>query len=95
MPLAVIAGSGAPLLAAVYFDRVGDYDGAFIALGVLWLVAAGMLLAARPPELPPRLAKVTTRPERLTAAAMPHGRGGPPSEREQLDPAAPGPGDEA
>ena len=50
MPLAVIAGSGAPLLAAVYFDRVGDYDGAFIALGVLWLVAAGMLLAARPPE---------------------------------------------
>ena len=48
-----------------------------------------------PPELPPRLAKVTTRPERLTAAAMPHGRGGPPSEREQLDPAAPGPGDEA
>ena len=35
MPFSLVIGAGAPLLASVYFDRVGNYDGAFLTVAVI------------------------------------------------------------
>jgi OFA family oxalate/formate antiporter-like MFS transporter len=42
MPVALILQAGGPLAASIYFDRVGDYNGAF--LGVAALSAAAVVL---------------------------------------------------
>ncbi len=51
MPLTLFFGAGGPLLVQVYFDRVGNYDGAFYAVGVAWLLAAGLVLLIRAPKI--------------------------------------------
>ncbi len=52
LPLSLVFSGSAPLLASLYFDRVGDYDGAFIALAIIWSSAAGVILFARQPRHP-------------------------------------------
>ena len=50
LPFSLILGAGAPLAASYYFDYVGDYDGAFLAIAGLTLLAAVLLLLISPPE---------------------------------------------
>jgi hypothetical protein len=52
MPFSLFLGAGGPLAVSFYFDLVGNYDGAFFAVGVLWLVAASLVLAVRKPLKP-------------------------------------------
>ena len=52
MPFSLFLGAGGPLLAAAYFDRVGSYDGAFLAVAVFALVAVFLLSLARKPGRP-------------------------------------------
>lgn len=58
MPFSLLIGAGAPYVTSLYFDRVGNYDGAFIATGLLWFVAAGIVLMVRRPVRPARRAGV-------------------------------------
>ncbi len=50
MPFSLILGAGAPLLVSLYFDRVGDYHGALLAVAALNLASAAMLLTIRDPR---------------------------------------------
>lgn len=52
MPFSLIIGAGAPLAVASYFDKVGNYDGAFYAISALWMVAAVLVLLVRKPIKP-------------------------------------------
>lgn len=52
MPFTFAIGAGAPLAVAAYFDRVGNYDGAFYAISALWVVAAVLILIVRRPVKP-------------------------------------------
>jgi sugar phosphate permease len=52
LPFSLAIGAGGPLLASVYFDRVGNYDGAFLAVGALSLLASGLVLLVRRPARP-------------------------------------------
>ena len=56
MPFALFLGAGGPFVVSLYFDVVGNYDGAFFAVGVLWLVAAVLVLFVRKPARPERAA---------------------------------------
>lgn len=49
MPFSLVIGAGAPLLASLYFDRVGNYDGAFLTVAVMNLTSAVLLLFVRRP----------------------------------------------
>ncbi len=49
LPFSLILGAGAPLLVSFYFDTVGDYNGAFLAVAALNVTAAVMLLLIRKP----------------------------------------------
>ena len=63
LPISVIFGGAAPVLAGLYFDRVGDYRGAFFALALSLLVSAALMaLARRPP--PKRAAPAPARQPR-------------------------------
>ncbi|HEX6031929.1 MAG TPA: MFS transporter [Tepidiformaceae bacterium] len=44
LPFSLILGAGAPLLASIYFDEVGNYDGAFFAVAALNMLSAILLL---------------------------------------------------
>jgi OFA family oxalate/formate antiporter-like MFS transporter len=50
MPLSLVIGAGAPLAVASYFDRVGNYDGAFYAISALWAIAAALVMLVRHPR---------------------------------------------
>ncbi len=50
MPLSIVIGAGAPLAVASYFDRVGNYDGAFYAISALWAIAAVLVMLVRQPR---------------------------------------------
>ena len=51
MPFALFLSASGPLLTALYFDRVGNYDGAFLAVAAFALVAVVLLsLASKPPR---------------------------------------------
>lgn len=51
MPLALLVGAGGPVATTIYFDQVGNYDGAFITLALLGVVGAlCMALAKKPPQ---------------------------------------------
>ncbi|MDA1004097.1 MAG: MFS transporter, partial [Chloroflexi bacterium] len=54
MPFSLALGAGGPLAVSYYFDIVGNYDGAFFAIGGLWGLAAVLVLLVRRPRLPPR-----------------------------------------
>ncbi|MEX2373750.1 MAG: MFS transporter [Dehalococcoidia bacterium] len=45
LPFSLLLGASAPLLASVYFDRVGNYDGAFLAVAAAGLLAVVLILA--------------------------------------------------
>ena len=60
MPFSLLIGAGAPYLTSLYFDRVGNYDGAFIATGLLWFAAAGIVLMVRRPVRPGQRAPVAS-----------------------------------
>jgi len=49
MPMALGMGATAPVATAFYFDRVGNYDGAFLAVAGCGLLAVALILLARPP----------------------------------------------
>jgi len=51
MPLTLFFGAGGPLIVQLYFDRVGDYDGAFFAVGASWVLAAGLVMLVRKPKV--------------------------------------------
>ncbi|MFQ5380494.1 MAG: MFS transporter [Dehalococcoidia bacterium] len=55
LPFALLLGAGAPLLASYYFDKVGNYHGAFLAIAALNGASALMLLFIPRPSrrLPP------------------------------------------
>lgn len=52
MPFALFLSASAPLLTALYFDRVGNYDGAFLAVAFLALVAVVLISMAHKPSRP-------------------------------------------
>lgn len=54
MPFSLFLGAGGPLAVSYYFDIVGNYDGAFYAIGALWVLAAVLVLLVRRPQLPRR-----------------------------------------
>ncbi len=45
MPFALILGAGGPLAVAHYYDIVGNYDGAFLAVGAMSILGGAMILA--------------------------------------------------
>jgi sugar phosphate permease len=49
LPFSLLIGAGAPLLASYYFDRVGNYDGAFLTIAAMNATAAVLLLFVRRP----------------------------------------------
>jgi len=49
MPFSIALGASAPLAVSFYFDIVGNYDGAFLTIAVLLVLAAVMILLVRPP----------------------------------------------
>jgi nitrate/nitrite transporter NarK len=55
LPFALFLGAGGPLAVQIYYDNVGNYDGAFYAVGALWLLAAVLVLMVRKPQLPQRI----------------------------------------
>ncbi len=54
LPLALTLTAGGPLAASYYFDVVGNYYGAFIAVAALATIASVMILLVRKPRLPSR-----------------------------------------
>jgi MFS transporter, OFA family, oxalate/formate antiporter len=51
LPFSLLVGAGAPQIAAVYYDRVGNYDGAFLTIAALCFVAAVLILQVRKREM--------------------------------------------
>jgi sugar phosphate permease len=73
MPIALGMSGSSPLLTSLYFDQVGDYNGAFLFVAFLAVVASGLILLARRPERPgPPPAPVDAR-EAGPVAATPGG----------------------
>jgi cyanate permease len=54
LPLALLLSASAPILTTLYFDRVGNYDGALLTVALLNVLAAGLLLCVRKPTRPAR-----------------------------------------
>jgi MFS family permease len=52
MPFSLVLGAGGPLAVSFYFDVVGNYDGAFFAIGAMWALAAVLVLLVRRPRKP-------------------------------------------
>lgn len=44
LPFALVLGAGSPLLVSIYFDHVGNYNGAILTVAALNITAAAMLL---------------------------------------------------
>ncbi len=60
LPLSLVVSASAPVVTALYFDRIGNYDGAFFAIAAFAVVATVLILLARKP----------TRPNAAPAAAL-------------------------
>lgn len=57
LPFSLIVGASAPYITTLYFDRVGNYDGAFLAIaGFAFLATILILLARKPSRVDSRLA---------------------------------------
>ena len=56
LPVSLAMGGAGPLMTALYFDAVGDYNGVFLAVGINWVLASLLILAVRRPGPPPRIA---------------------------------------
>ena len=53
--LALFLGAGGPQAVQIYYDKVGNYDGALYVVGGLWVLAAVLVLLVRKPKPPQRL----------------------------------------
>jgi MFS family permease len=62
LPFSLFLGAGGPLAVAFYFDRVGNYDGAFIGLATMWALAAWLVLLVRRPAVSGQRPDDTPRP---------------------------------
>ncbi|MDA0351724.1 MAG: MFS transporter [Chloroflexi bacterium] len=62
MPFALFLSASSPLLTAVYFDQVGNYDGAFLAVAFFALVAIGLISLAQKPLRPDAVIEPPTKP---------------------------------
>ena len=51
VPFTIVLGASGPIIAGLYFDRVGSYEGVFAALVVVYLTGALAILASREPPL--------------------------------------------
>lgn len=49
LPFSLVFGAGAPQLVSIYFDRVGDYNGAFLAIAGLNIGSAALVMLIRKP----------------------------------------------
>ncbi len=49
LPLSLIISASAPFLTTIYFDHVGNYDGAFLTVAVLAVVATVLVLMSKRP----------------------------------------------
>ena len=52
LPMALTLTAGGPLAVSIYFDRVGNYYGAFVLIASLSVIAAFLILVVRKPTLP-------------------------------------------
>jgi OFA family oxalate/formate antiporter-like MFS transporter len=52
MPLSLALGASGPVLVALYYDRVGSYDGVLVGMSMLVLASAALILFARSPVRP-------------------------------------------
>jgi MFS family permease len=50
LPFSLIVGASAPFLSTLYFDRIGNYDGAFFAIAGFAVLATVLILLARKPQ---------------------------------------------
>lgn len=50
LPFSLFLSAGAPLATSYYFDVIGNYDGAILAVGAANLASAAMILAIRKPK---------------------------------------------
>jgi len=50
LPFSLIIGASAPLLASFYFDRIGNYDGAFLTIAGCAVAAIVLILFAKRPN---------------------------------------------
>ena len=62
LPFSLFLGAGGPLVVSIYFDKVGNYNGAFFGLAVLWGIAALLVLMVRRPKPPRRLTEAANAP---------------------------------
>ena len=51
VPFTIVLGASGPLIAGLYFDRIGSYEGVFAALVAVYLTGALAILASREPPL--------------------------------------------
>ncbi|MGI8551125.1 MAG: MFS transporter [Dehalococcoidia bacterium] len=56
LPLSLTLTASAPILTSIYYDHVGNYDGAFLGIALLSLMAAGLMFIVRRPQRPERRA---------------------------------------
>jgi len=52
MPFTLFFGAGGPLVVQFYFDKIGNYDGAFYGVSALWVLAAVLVMLVRKPKVP-------------------------------------------
>jgi MFS family permease len=56
LPFSIGLGAAGPLLASLYYDRVGNYDGAFLIVAGSCIVAATLILFVKRPDVSPAAA---------------------------------------
>ena len=64
LPFALFLGAGGPQAVQIYYDHVGNYNGALYVVAGLWLLAAVLVIMVRKPKPPQRILD-----ERAAAAA--------------------------
>jgi len=56
LPFSLVLGAGSPLVVSIYFDQVGNYHGALLAIALLNMASGVMLMFIRKPQRPEKLA---------------------------------------
>jgi OFA family oxalate/formate antiporter-like MFS transporter len=56
LPLTLLITASSPLATSYYYDLVGNYDGAILAVGTLNLISAGLIMLIKKPDLSHRKA---------------------------------------